>query len=255
MKKVLLTLSLCLMMVLSFGGTVFADGGFTIDGNFNDWKDANGDYIPHVTITYNGEGGYDYYAQNFIVGNKLYGHVYCSNPKNLHTGEGNALTFIKFWPFISETGSDRVFYMYFLDVDASGNIAMSGSQWDISHRALEENGTYYYKIGSNWDWKISTNVNSLNEYDAIYGEAYFSITNDVQEVEYVVDLDTVINQYNKTYNTNKSTADIGDFEVYYDKCGGKTQIHGTPTGMLGVVACAGIACGSYYFIDKKRKQG
>lgn len=259
MKKVLLTLTLSIMMVLSLGGTVFAEdgdrSGITINGEFNDWKDANGEYIPHQTITYDANKNCFYYAISFRVDNLLYGHIYCYNPENLHTGEGNALTFIKFWPFISETNSDRVFYMYFLDVDENGNIAMDSTQkWDISHRPLEENGTYTYMIGSNWDWKISNNVNSLNEHDAIYGKAVFNISDDVQEVEYVVDLNTVVEQYNKTYNTNKSVNDIGDLEIYYDKCGGKTTIYGTPTGTLGVVACAGIAIGSYYFIDKKRKQ-
>lgn len=326
MKKVLLTLTICIMMVLSLGGTVFAndedsnqDGentseqvqeveqeqtddsskenaeasegaevseektneeledeaidtqaeykddveadsesgtssnknGFAIDGDFSEWEG-----MPHTTLSYNGwdddlsDTSYGAVAQ---VDNMFYAHVHAKGSGTLsHEG----YDFSDFWLFFNGKENDMNYGVgpRFFVLNDDGTI-----DWNEAHPKRTQLGKYHYYISVT---EINTaqykTIDDLKKDNKYFGEAIISIEEGMHRVELCLDTTAIVNYINA--DPNRSTNDLDPSALSQVSIKFGTNIgpnimstSGTPTGVIGVIACASIAAGSYYFIDKKRK--
>lgn len=252
MRKIILTFTLTLLVTLSCVGVVFADNTYVIDGNTSEWEGSK-----YTDVTYNPTDCL-YHATAVVVGDSLYGHIYTYGARNIRdTVEGLSISHLKIDFFKDGTESERVWQMYLLQVSEDGSIKMSDtslSQWANPHIDLTKDGTYKFVLSSKYGWKTATNLSELGTNDFYCGEAVITINGDKYELEYRVDLNGVVNAYNAVYYTNKTLDDIHTIKIKHHRCGDQAIIiDGTPTGVVGVIACASVAIGSYYFVDKKRK--
>lgn len=324
MKKVLLTLTICIMMVLSLGGTVFANdedsnqngentseqiqeveqeqtddsskeddetredaevseektneepedegidtqieykddlkanaesdsgsngGVFAVDGDFSEWSD-----IPHTQITNDTQNAEnykhkDYYVAMKVIDNKVYIHAYMNNETGFDNfTEQDANAFFTFALFFNNNTSSQ-FY--------TNNIILQddlGVHFSSKPNGLDSGEYYNYAIGrtSKGDYYYSNDkeatIEQLEAKGYVAGRMFIKRTdNEKIEAEYVFDLNILADELGVDVNT------ISTIHFSSGPMGKQIVTTGTPTGVIGVIACVGIAAGSYYFIDKKRK--
>lgn len=253
MKKVLLTITLCLMMVLSFGGTVFADGNFSIDGSYDEWSN-----MPHTVITHNPDywerdGNYSMAAAATKDG-YFYCHVYTESDAIISQYKGD-----QFSAFYLALGDSGAWFMpRFFEVTEDGDTINWENPRPKFNDTTDVGTTHHYYIsflGVENEMSDYTSFGKLKEDGKYFGEAVITISEGRQDVEFRLNIEAMVNNYNKYNNTSLDASTVNSFTISFSRLGNQVvRTEGTPTGMLGVVVCAGVACTSYYFIDKKRKQ-
>lgn len=161
------------------GGT-FA--GIVYDGLYGDWE-----YYPHHIIQYATAGTQEHvedasgalYSEDGV----LYGHVRSNMQDHLDNYDGHEFTTGVTIRFNDDESLD--FYPMLVAVDANGNI-----DWNPQVRDLP-NGTYEFHIASIDAWHTSANVSDLNEHDTLYGKMFVTVSDDIDQCEFYLDLGLV----------------------------------------------------------------
>lgn len=217
-KQILATLS-CIL-TLSIPATVFASGNYAVNADYSEWID-----VPHTVIEYNTWDEYDdalsaLYAQDGYC----YFHVYSPMPAHLAEGGGEFTSGIT---VLFNDNYGTAFYPRFVLVDDAGNLTWDPQLVNLPH------GTYHFYLCSTDAWHTSTTVDELNEMDLIYGDAYITLSENRDDMEWKLDLNKVANKFGISADEFKTIA------VQYSRLGQQWTITaGTPTGsVIGVILC------------------
>lgn len=238
-KQILATLS-CIL-ALSMPITAQASGNYAADADYSEWVD-----VPHTIIEYNTWDEYDdalsaLYSQDGYC----YFHVYSPMPAHLAEGGGEFTSGIT---VLFNNDYNTAFYPRFVLVDDAGNLT-----WDPQLVGLPH-GTYHFYLCSTDAWHTSTNIDELNNMDLIYGEAYITLAENRDDMEWRLDLNKVANKFGVSSDELKTIA------VQYSRLGQQWTISaGTPTGSaVSVILCftasiIGIISYSTVIATKKTK--
>ena len=171
--------------------------GIVYDGNYRDW-----DYYPHTLIEYDTPGTQEHVVDGegalWSSNATLFGHVVTEHVDHLEEGGGEFAYAVS----ITFNGNrdydpNSNFYPRLVAVDEAGNI-----NWDPVFPL--PNGTYEFYIASQDAWHTSTNINSLNDMDQLYGKMIMTIGDDKDECEFYLDLEMV---------AKKLGCDASDFKL------------------------------------------
>jgi hypothetical protein len=198
--------------------------------------------MPHTVVEYNTWDEYeDGLSAIYSDGSNCYFHIYSPMPAHLNEGGGEFTSGISVL-FNDNWGTG--FYPRFVTVDDSGNI-----NWNPTLSNLP-NGTYHLYVVSSDAWATSSNINNLNDMDQIYGEAYFTIADGRDDMEWKLDLAKVAKKL------NMDEEDMGTISVQYSRIGQQWAITaGTPTGIgIGMLIAFAIAVPSVIVFNKKKNK-
>jgi hypothetical protein len=218
--RVFAVIAAAAMALTMVPAAVYADSGVSVDGDYGEWGD-----FPHTLVEYNTWDEYpDSYSAVYSDGDYVYLNVYSEMPAHLAEAGG------EFSSGISVQYNDdwsTTFYPRFIAVDDSGNI-----NWEPQLTGLSE-GTYHFYLCSTDAWHTSTNISDLNDTDLIYGEAYMTISDGRDEMEYKIDSSMVAEKF------GMDTDDFKTVGVQYSRLGQQwTRTAGTSTGeWIGVGIC------------------
>lgn len=218
--KQLLISTLSLLWVMASPTAAFASGVYAVDGDYSEWSD-----VPHTVVEYNTWDEYeDGLSAIYSTGGYCYFHIYSPMPAHLNEGGGEFTSGISVL-FNDNWGTG--FYPRFITVDDSGNIDWYPQLSNLS------NGTYHLYVVSSDAWGTSSNISDLNDMDQIYGDAFFTIADGRDDMEWRLDLAKVAQKLNMDED------EMGTISVQYSRIGQQWTITtGTPTGTaIGITLC------------------
>ncbi len=203
--------------------------GITFDGSAEDWS-----YYPSTVIEYNtgGTGEIDADAQAAMyMDNMIYGHCETTIPQHVQA-RGDAFSGGIHVNIDKERWNGKDLEMRLVQVDDNGNI-----NWNPSIRDLE-NGRHKYYIFATNAWGSSQNINDLNPNDVCYGEAYITISDTKNAMEWYIKPAEFAARYDiqadEIHTLYSNYMRIGDEWV---------ETSGASTGPIGSVALAAVFAG------------
>lgn len=237
---------------------------FTIDGDYSEWSQFEHKSIwPENWYT----NGYDQegkpivgdpanLALGVIINNVYYMHSYTVWPSMLNQ---NGVDYSSITLWANDNNLNTTFKYILINDDGSVNPNYYDADFKLP------NGHYHFYLSVSdvnnqvVDF-VNKNKSDILESEYIVGEAYITVDDpNREEMECYINLELLNKVYEELQLKNKiiNLSDATKIGVVFNKFGGGVVIWsehaGTPTGVVGVIACASIAAGSYYFIDKKRK--
>lgn len=218
--------------------------GITYDGLYGDWT-----YYPHTTIEYNtagtGETITDATGALYASGSSLYGHVKTNMETHLADGGGELS---KAFTVRFNVNESTELHVRLVSVGADGSI-----DYLTSTEGLPA-GTYEFYMVDERDSQDLGNINNSDNpwYDQLapYGKMMITVSDTMDEGEFVIDLEKVAKRL------GLSSSELKTIAARFGRLGDKwITISGTPTGAwLGVLLCIVFVLGVALFRRQKKNR-
>lgn len=212
--------------------------GIVIDGDYHDW-----DYYPVTTVEYDTSGTTNNYADAkgsiYTEDGIAYVHCFTNYWDGSDTGYQRGSEFLEVTVLFDYTHTKLIA----VDLGNDGSLS-----WPSPNTRSLPEGTHHYALFYFSDSRTSTNINNISSLDHYLGEMYITTRNLHDETEFWFDVGAL----QRLGGVDSSFA--GKIQVLFHRVGWKLfPTSGVSTGPAFVVALSTIAAGSYYTLNRRKK--
>ncbi|MCR4689716.1 MAG: hypothetical protein K5745_09250 [Saccharofermentans sp.] len=209
-----------------------------IDGQYEDWKN-----YPVTTIEYATAGTNNNWADSeagiYTKDGLTYVYAEAHNFTQAYTNHYGGEEFLE----ITVTIAGKTTKMHAVLIGDDGSL-----DWDAYNYHFD-NGTYHFALFEQSGNHKTKDLDNIDPKDYYYGDMYVTVGGYTDKTEFVFDPQAIADYL------GVSLQESDKVDIMLHRCGDEhLQTSGVSTGPVFAVLLAGVACGSFYLHNRKRKQ-